>query len=425
MERATNGLNRIQGFHLYEWGEADAELRCDLTRAHFGPHVTKIPGGAFSGCDRLIELQLNEGLKVVGGRAFEGCTSLRSFTLPSSVTKLCHDAFATCSSLVELQLNEGLQVIGELAFQKCAALRSVTVPSTVTEIIRAAFIGCVSLSAVQLNEGLQTIGACAFADCTALRSLTIPSTVTKLGHGAFGGCFTLVEVQLSEGLEVIDKKTFAYCQAIRRVTIPSTVTNLGTLAFNHCSNLSEVVLLGGERLLDQALITRGVIREGQGILNQGTLDEILFDENRKFAFRDCPLTTVKISTSWVVSERMARLLPECRVAVEERIGYLRRLELMQDGDILACFPVVHQAGDTFEVDDDLETARSLYQVLQWIAFYELKESSVLLELAMWKSRIGGDRARADCRVSIPDPAKSLIMECCGFAGFLKPAIEGE
>ena len=116
MERATNGLNRIQGFHLYEWGEADAELRCDLTRAHFGPHVTKIPGGAFSGCDRLIELQLNEGLKVVGGRAFEGCTSLRSFTLPSSVTKLCHDAFATCSSLVELQLNEGLQVIGELAF---------------------------------------------------------------------------------------------------------------------------------------------------------------------------------------------------------------------------------------------------------------------------------------------------------------------
>ena len=77
--------------------------------------------------------------------------------------------------------------------------------------------------------------------------------------------------------------------------------------------------------------------------------------------------------------------------------------------------------DTYEVrDTNNETARSLYQVLQLIAFHELKESSILIELALWKSIIdkGGDR---EYRVAVPGPAKSLIMEYCGFAGFLRPA----
>ena len=138
---------------------------------------------------------------------------------------------------------------------------------------------------------------------------------------------------------------------------------------------------------------------------------------------------------------MASLPRACRLSVEERIHNSSRLELQQDGDILARFPVVRMtpvgeseddSGDeaedvTFEVrDTNNETTRSLHQVLQLIAFHELKESSILIELAMWKSIIEGESSipRADCRVAVPDPAKSLIMEYCGFAGFLTPAIEG-
>ncbi|EJK58146.1 hypothetical protein THAOC_21753 [Thalassiosira oceanica] len=125
---------------------------------------------------------------------------------------------------------------------------------------------------------------------------------------------------------------------------------------------------------------------------------------------------------------MARLPHECMLSVEEKIRNLRRLEFLQDGDVLACFPFVSRAGDegdTIKVrDTNHETARSLHQVLQLIAFHELKESSIVIELAMWKSRIKTFVRRADCRVAIPDPAKSLIMEYCGFTDLLKPAIEG-
>ena len=167
-----------------------------------------------------------------------------------------------------------------------------------------------------------------------------------------------------------------------------------------------------------------------------------FDDGANFAFHGCPVTVVKISISWAVSERMARLPLNYRLSVEERFHSLRRLET-QEGNALACFPVVSsRASDdgaeddsndeaedgTFEVlDTNHETARSLYQVLQLIAFHELKEASILIELAMWQARIS-EAASVDCRtdfrVPIPDPAKSLIMDFCDFAGFLKPAFEG-
>ena len=122
---------------------------------------------------------------------------------------------------------------------------------------------------------------------------------------------------------------------------------------------------------------------------------------------------------------MERLPSECRVSVAERICELPRLEL-NDGSVFACFPVVKGASvNQYQAcDANLETARSLYRLLQLIAFHELRESSIVIELAMLKSTIEGDRARADCRVAIPGPAKSLIMDYCGFTGFLRPTIEG-
>ncbi|EJK43745.1 hypothetical protein THAOC_37781 [Thalassiosira oceanica] len=145
------------------------------------------------------------------------------------------------------------------------------------------------------------------------------------------------------------------------------------------------------------------------------------------ALYDCGLTTIKIA----LSQCMARLPEECRQSVEGRIPDMQRLELTQDGSIFARFPVVRSlSGDVDVQDTNNQTAASLRRLLQLISFHELKESSILTELAMWKSRI--DQATTPVppvelsgyRVSIPDPAKCLIMEYCGFTGFLEPTIEG-
>ena len=295
---------------LYEGGDVAKDLKTSLTRVRVGPQVTEIPNRAFRGFDKLVDAEFNEGLKGIGEQSFCDCRSLRKVTLPSSVTGLDNRAFLYCSSLIELQLNEGLEVIGE-----------------------GAFFGC-----------------------TALRSVTIPSTVTELGGGAFYNCTNLIEVQLKEGLEVIGTNEFAYCEALRSVTIPSTVTELGGGPFEDCCNLSEAIFLNGKRLLNQEFFSRGFQRDDQGLLNQGAVDEMLFVDHygdRMFAFADCPLTTVKISIGLAVTERMARLPRDCMMSIEKRIRNLSRLEVQQDGNVLACFPVVRRPlGDEAEDSED-------------------------------------------------------------------------
>ena len=415
---------------LYEGGEVEKELKSKLTRVRIGPRVTCIPDGTFSRCRNLVDVQLNEGLLTIGAWAFYVCTALRSVALPSTVNTLGQYAFHGCRNLVKVQLNEGLEVVGERAFGECTALQSVSLPSTVIKLGDCAFFGCTNLVEVRLNEGLITVGRGTFANC-ALRSVTIPSTVTMLGLCAFLGCSNLLEVQLKDGLEVVGKCAFQDCTALRSVTIPSTVTSLGHgaffgpstvhLTFGGCTSLSEVILLGGQRLLNQEFLARRLTNDEE-ILNHEMIG-VLIDGS---TFRHCPLARVNISISWAVSERMARLSLEGRLSVEERIRNLPRLELMQDGNILACFPLVSGSeGDMLlDIEDtNNETSRSVYQVLQLIAYHELKESSILIELAMWKSGIDGERARADCRVAIPGPAKSFIRDYCGFTGFVRPAVD--
>jgi len=249
-------------------------------------------------------------------------------------------AFAECSSLIELHLKEGLQVIGGGAFYGCKALRSVTLPSGVTDL-EATFCGCTNLAEVCLNEGLRIIGDYTFKLCTVLRSVTIPSNVVELGNEAFCNCGNMFDERLNEGLQIIGTEAFFDCTALRTVALPSTVTELGTYAFHSCSNLSEVILLSGERLLNQEFVDCGFHRGV--LLDQGAMKEMLFVEGRHFAFDGCPLTTVKISIPWAVTERIERLPQDCMLPIEERLHSLRLLEQLQDGEILACFPVVRTA----------------------------------------------------------------------------------
>ena len=129
-------------------------------------------------------------------------------SLSSTVTSLGRYAFAGCSSLNEIQLNEGLRVIGERAFRFCTALETITLPSTVISLDQLAFGDCFNLIEVRLNEGLQKIDDHAFEDCSALASVTIPSTATKLGYRAFDGCINLYDVMFLGGERLLNQEFF-------------------------------------------------------------------------------------------------------------------------------------------------------------------------------------------------------------------------
>ena len=151
-------------------------------------------------------MELNEGLKSIGDRAFFGCTALKEITLPETVTS-----------------------IGEAAFQGCTSLKEITVPEKVTAIGEAAFSGCTSLQRAKLPSRLQRIEADTFYKCSALAEINFPETLTFIGDSAFYECLRLENLSLPAKLESIGMTAFSNCTALYEVTVPQSLDE--TLAF--------------------------------------------------------------------------------------------------------------------------------------------------------------------------------------------------
>jgi len=164
------------------------------------------------------ELQYFTGLISISANAFNGCSNLKSITLPSSVTSIGTKAFAYCSSLTSVTLPDELASIGAQAFYKCTGLLGIELSRDLTTIGNGAFAGCENLGSVTMYYGLTSIGNNAFNGCTGLLSITLPGSVTSIGDGAFEGCTNLTEVT---------------CK-------PTTPPTLGSAVFSNCTNLANI-----------------------------------------------------------------------------------------------------------------------------------------------------------------------------------------
>ena len=230
--------------------------------------VTGIGENAFKGCSSLTSVTLPEGLKTIGIRGFDVCTSLESINFPSTLTSIGDYAFALCNSLKTIELPEGLtslplgvfkdcenitsvtlpstfKSIGIETFQNCKNLETINLPSGLTSIGESAFSGCAKLSSVEFPQNLNELGGNSISGCTSLKSVSIPLGVKDIWTDTFASCSSLETVTFAEGLELIGNNAFLRCSALKSVSIPSTVKELGYNAFAQCSALSEITFANG------------------------------------------------------------------------------------------------------------------------------------------------------------------------------------
>lgn len=120
---------------------------------------------AFSGCTNLTTVNTTTALMDVGERAFENCTSLRSFAMPG----------------------EHRQSVDSYAFSGCTSLQSFSMvgyPGK-AEIADHVFSGCKNLTQVSLSANVVSIGDNAFENCTNLESITLYNTIKEFGENVF------------------------------------------------------------------------------------------------------------------------------------------------------------------------------------------------------------------------------------------------
>lgn len=201
--------------------------------------VRSIGKRAFAGCSSLVSVSLPSGLASIGDRAFENCSSLTSVTLPAGIQSVAEGAFFYCDSLVSVSLPEGLTSIGDMAFDMCSALPSVNLPEGLQSIGEYAFSSCTGLASVTLPGSLTTIGDWAFSNCQALESIHLPDGLTTIGNGVFCGA-PLLAVDIPEGVQAIGDQAFSYCRALSSVSLPRSLRSIGKNAFFNCEELASI-----------------------------------------------------------------------------------------------------------------------------------------------------------------------------------------
>ena len=209
-----------------------------------------------------------------------------------------------------------------------------------------------------MNDGLRKIGEGAFRLCDiALESITLPSTVIKIGNEAFHSCRNLREVTLNDGLQKIGRCTFA---------------------FSGCSNLREVKLNG---------VPQYFHFKSKAFYNCDALERFLFPP---ISYR---LENINQTSHWE--------------DLEEKVNEVRGVvQWESDKLFVSRLTIFHNWN---------ETKRDLGEITRLVSYYELKEATTTIELAMWKFNLNKADAtnttnRAAYRIDVPGPVKDIMLQ---------------
>ena len=228
--------------------------------------VKAIKSRAFNGCSTLTSVTIPNSVIAVENEAFKDCSNLSTINNGENVEMVSNNAFsgtpwydnqpdgiiylgkAACARKGELpegtnlSIKEGTLSITQNVFYSCKGLTSIIIPEGVTSINASGFMGCANLVSVKLPESLTIIDYDAFQYCDKLSSIHIPSHVKYICNGAFRDCRSLTSISFPEGVEEIGNDAFYYCNNMTAITFPESLKKIGQDAFRTCQSLSEIII---------------------------------------------------------------------------------------------------------------------------------------------------------------------------------------
>ncbi len=196
--------------------------------------VLSIDSKLLQNCDLFEHLVIGEGIEQICTLAFEGCTNLRSVSIPSSADWISKDAFNDCPNLECITVDENNKLYcspgnSNAIIEKCMdgdilvlGCKTTSIPKTVTVINDFAFNNCVGLTNIVIPEGVTELRDGAFAGCTNLQSVYIPKSLEEVGMGLFKGCSQLKSIVVDKGNELYDSRN--NCNAIVRTDCNAIVS---------------------------------------------------------------------------------------------------------------------------------------------------------------------------------------------------------
>lgn len=160
-------------FFLYTG--SDVTIPDNVTNVRIDPSVTTLPPEAFSNLPQLREVSLHDGIVEIKEKAFMNCHSLeRIHDIPPSLARIDKFAFSD-TALLSLELPEDFIIQSKGFFNNCNWLCNMRLPPRTTQIPEMTFCECSSLFSLEIPQRVNRICANALSDCNTLRNFAIPS----------------------------------------------------------------------------------------------------------------------------------------------------------------------------------------------------------------------------------------------------------
>jgi len=106
----------------------------------------------------------------------------------------------------------------------------------------------------------------------------------------------------------------------------------------------------------------------------------------------------------------------CRAQVETKIDEVRGPIERNGAELFTTVAAIGVSSRNWRVASNWDTLRALLaQIVSWIRFYEIKETTPLFELALWKENMNQLGAtsiarREAYRIEVPGPVKDAILQ---------------
>lgn len=251
----------------------------------------------------LTSISIPEGVKTIGGHAFESCELLNAITLPTTTTALGARAFYGCSAVTSLTLSTNISSIGSECFanlynltllnyatdsiadgsEKSLIFSNMGISSpngtevkfaiNVTKIPKFLFYNSlgydvnaklgIKISSISFSEKITIIPEGAFYGCGGFTTLTLPNVITNIDKSAFENVVhlrtvasfgnalgyigeaafkkaPLTEVNLPSTVKTIGVEAFAENTSLTKISLPNSITTLSDKAFFNCVKVSNL-----------------------------------------------------------------------------------------------------------------------------------------------------------------------------------------
>ncbi len=250
---------------------------------------------------------VHDDAKIIGARAFDGCTLLEEMIIPDGVLSIHNYAFLNCTSLKTLSIPESVCTMGQYSvFTNVNGLQTLTIPvqflsssSLETSNVRTLtitgegelswniFLNNKSLISVSIGAGVTAIHSGAFNGCDNLTevyiadvaawcaiefasedsnplryaekvyvnnqlttNLVVPEGVTEIKNYAFYGA-RFEGYSLPNTIETIGESAFRDCTALKEIVIPDSVALIKISAFRGCSSLAKITMGKGVKTVQE------------------------------------------------------------------------------------------------------------------------------------------------------------------------------